>query len=62
VRQGDLVIIKEFYRLDITNTSSGIILDLYEDADGCLWFKTSHRSSEGYMWRPDYEFEVISEM
>ena len=62
MRQGDLVIIKEFYRLDITNASSGIILDTYEDEDGCAWHKTSHLSLDGYMWRPDYELEIVSEI
>ena len=65
MKQGDLVKIKEFYRQEFEDDYFSIVIDVYEDDDGFVWYKISPATNKlltGEFWHPDYELEIVSEI
>jgi hypothetical protein len=65
VKPGDLVRIREFCRLDLEWDCFGILTDLHEDDEGCLWCKIvpfENPSIDEHYWYEDYAVEVVSEI
>jgi len=65
MKPGDLVKIKEFYLKEFEEECFSIVIDVYEDDDGFLWYKISPAANKiltGEFWHPDYELEIVSEI
>jgi hypothetical protein len=65
MKEGDLVRVKEFYRLDESYDSFGVLIGLQEDDEGFTWYRIAPfqtLNGDGANWYADYEVEMISEM
>ena len=64
MKKGDLVRVKEFYRVNIKWDCFGILTDVHKDDLGDIWYKIAPFSPEPpdpYGWYEDYAVEVVSE-
>ena len=60
MRKGDLVRIKDTYRLDSWEEGFHIILDVHVDEDGFPWIYINQPSGDR-LWLEDYKIEVVNE-
>jgi hypothetical protein len=65
MKEGDLVRVKSFYRLDEDYDSFGVLIDMQEDDEGFSWYQVAPfkcLSGATLNWYADYEIEIVSEM
>ena len=65
MKEGDLVRVKSFYRLDEDYDSFGVLVDMLEDDDGLNWYQIAPfecLNGIALNWYVDSEIEVVSEM
>ena len=65
MKPGDLVRVKEFYRINIKWDCFGVLTAIHEDDEGCLWYKIvpfSHQPALLCGWYEDFAVEVVSEI
>ena len=61
MKKGDLVRIKDTYRLHSWEEGLHIILDVHVDDDGFPWMYINQPSGDK-LWLEDYKIEVVNEV
>ena len=61
MKRGDLIRIKDFYRLYSWEEGYHVLLDVHEDDDGFPWVYIAQHSG-GHLWLEDYKIEVVNEL
>jgi hypothetical protein len=65
MKPGDLVRVKEFYRINIKWDCFGVLTAIHEDDEGCLWYKIvpfDNPDINEHYWYEDFAVEVVSEI
>ena len=61
MKKGDLIKIKDTYRLDSWEEGYHVILDIHVDDDGYPWMFIAQRSGD-HLWLEDYKIEGGNEL